>query len=38
MTVESQMPELDWGLKAPPPPLCKLGTQNTPHKLGFKKT
>ena len=32
MTVGSQMPELDWG-EAPPP--YKLGSQNTPYKLGL---
>ena len=33
MTVGSQMLELDWGLS--PPPLNKIGSQNTPCKLGI---
>ena len=37
MTVGSEMPELDGGLfcPPPPPPQCKLGSQNTPYKLGL---
>ena len=35
MTIGSQMPELDWGLFAPLPPY-KIGSQNTPDKLGLK--
>ena len=37
MSVESQMPELDWaGFFAPPPPPYKTGSQNnTPYKLGL---
>ena len=30
MTVGSQMPELDQGTFLPPPPLYKLGSENTP--------
>ena len=33
MTIGSQMPELDWG--AFPPPPYKIGSQNTPYKLGL---
>ena len=33
MTVESQMPELDWHAFLPPP--YKLGSQSTPYKLGL---
>ena len=35
MTVESQMPELDRGAFLPPNPY-KIGSQNTPYKLGLK--
>ena len=35
MTIGSQMPELDWRFFAPPPPY-KIGSQNTPYKLGLK--
>ena len=35
MTVGSQMPELDQGGFFAPPPY-KLGSQNTPYKLGLK--
>ena len=35
MTVGSQMPELDWGGFLPPPRSYKLGSQNTPYKLGL---
>ena len=35
MTVGSQMPELDTRAFLPPPPH-KLGSQNTPYKLGLK--
>ena len=34
MTVGSQMSELDWGDFFAPPP-CKIGSQNTPCKLGL---
>ena len=34
MSVGNQMPELDWGLFAPPPPY-KIGSQNTSYKLGL---
>ena len=34
MTVGSQMPELDRGFFAPPPPY-KVGSQNSPYKLGL---
>ena len=34
MTVGSQMPELDPG-GFPPPPPYKIGSQNTPYKLGL---
>ena len=34
MTIGSQMPELDWGAFLPPPPY-KIGSQNTPNKLGL---
>ena len=34
MSVGSQMPELDW--RGPPLPLYKVGSQNTPYKLGIK--
>ena len=34
MTNRSQMPELDWEFFAPPPPY-KIGSQNTPYKLGL---
>ena len=34
MTIESQMPELDGGIFAPPPPY-KIGSQNNPHKLAL---
>ena len=34
MTIGSQMPELDWGAFLPPPPY-KIGSQNTPYKLGL---
>ena len=34
MTVGSQMPKLDRVAFCPPPPH-KLGSQNTPHKLGL---
>ena len=39
MTIGSQMPELD-GWRAflpPPPPQYKIGSQNTPYKLGFNE-
>ena len=35
MTIGSQMPELDLGAFCPPPPQ-KIGSQNTPYKLGLK--
>ena len=35
MTIASQMIELDPGAFAPPPPY-KIGSQNTPYKLGLK--
>ena len=35
MTVGSQMPELDRGELFAPPPTYKLGSQNTPYKLGL---
>ena len=35
MTIGSQMPELDWGAFLPPPPPYKIGSQNTPYKLGL---
>ena len=34
MTIGSQMPELDQGFLPPPPPY-KIGSQNTPYKLGL---
>ena len=34
MTIGRQMPELDRGAFCPPPP-CKIGSQNTPYKLGL---
>ena len=37
MTVGSLMPELDWGTFLPPPPSYKIGSQNTPYKLGLRK-
>ena len=41
MTIRSQMSELDWGggLFTPSfyPPPYKIGSQNTPHKLGLNK-
>ena len=36
MTFGSQMPELDRGAFAPPPPY-KIGSQNTPYKLGLRE-
>ena len=36
MTIGSQMPELDRGFFLPPPPY-KIGSQNTPYKLGLRK-
>ena len=36
MTLGSQMPELDRGAFLPPPPPYKVGSQNTPYKLGLK--
>ena len=36
MTVGTQMAELDRGALLPPPPQYKLGSQNTPYKLGLK--
>ena len=38
MTVGSQIPELDRGLFCPAPPSYKLGSENTPYKLGLKST
>ena len=38
MTIGSQMPELDWGDILPPTPQYKIGSQNTPYKLGLKST
>ena len=35
MTVGSQMPELDQESFLPPPPQYKIGSQNTPYKLGL---
>ena len=36
MTIGSQMPELDWeGGFFAPPPQYKIGSQNTPYKLGL---
>ena len=39
MSAGGQMPELDQalggGFLPPPPPPYKIGSQNTPHKLGF---
>ena len=35
MTIESQMPELEWGAFLPPPPPYKIGCQNTRYKLGL---
>ena len=35
MTIGSQMPELDRGAFLPPPPPYKIGSQNTPYKLGL---
>ena len=35
MTVGSQMPELDWGAILSPP--YKIGSQNTPYKLGLNQ-
>ena len=35
MTIGSQMPELEWGAFCPPP-RYKIGSQNTPYKLGLK--
>ena len=37
MTIGSQMPELDQGGFFAPPPY-KIGSQNTPDKLGLKET
>ena len=34
MTIESQMTEVDWGAFLLPPPY-KIGSQNTPYKLGL---
>ena len=34
MTIGRQMPELDRGAFCPPPPY-KIGSQNTPYKLGL---
>ena len=34
MTIGSQMPALDWGGFLPPPSY-KIGSQNTPYKLGL---
>ena len=36
MTIGSQMPELDQGAFLPPPVPYKIGSQNTPYKLGLK--
>ena len=39
MTIGSQTPELDWGRGfLPPPPPYKIRRQNTPYKLGLRKT
>ena len=35
VTIGSQMPELDWRAFLPPPPPYKIGSQNTPYKLGL---
>ena len=35
MAIGSQMPELDWGGFLPPPPPYKIGSQNTPYKIGL---
>ena len=35
MTIGSQMPELDWGGGAFCPSPYKIGSQNTPYKLGL---
>ena len=37
MTVESQMPELDRGRGLFCPLPCRIGSQNTPYKLGLKQ-
>ena len=37
MTIGSQMPELVWGAFLPPPTPYKIGSQNTPYKLGLKE-
>ena len=36
MNIGSQMPELDQGGAFLPPPPYKIGSQNTPYKLGLK--